>query len=43
MSLADSYQGATRNKALAGELKLFARDFAERAVRFESGSSRPAG
>jgi gliding motility-associated protein GldC len=43
MSLADSYQGATRNKALAAELKLFARDFAERAVRSEAGSSPPPG
>lgn len=37
MSLADSYQGATRNKDLAAELKLFARDFVDRAVKAESG------
>jgi gliding motility-associated protein GldC len=43
MSLADSYQGATRNKALAAELKLFAREFAERAVKYEAGSSPPPG
>lgn len=35
MSLADSYQGATRNQALAAEMKLFARDFIERAVKAE--------
>lgn len=37
MSLADSYQGATRNQALAAEMKLFAREFAERAVKAETG------
>jgi gliding motility-associated protein GldC len=37
MSLADSYQGATRNQALAAEIKIFAREFAERAVKAEAG------
>ncbi|MEX2534388.1 MAG: hypothetical protein WD273_02220 [Trueperaceae bacterium] len=37
MSLADSYQGATRNQALAAEMKIFARDFAARAVKAEAG------
>ena len=36
MSLADSYQGATRNAALASELKIFAREFIERAVKAEA-------
>jgi gliding motility-associated protein GldC len=36
MSLADSYQGATRNQMLASEMKIFAREFAERAVKAEA-------
>lgn len=37
MSLADTYQGATRNEVLAAEMKLFAREFVERAVKDEAG------
>jgi gliding motility-associated protein GldC len=37
MSLADSYLGATRNQALAAEMKIFAREFAARAVKAEAG------
>lgn len=40
MSLADSYSSATKNKDLAAELKLFARDFADRAVKAEVRSNR---
>jgi gliding motility-associated protein GldC len=38
MSLADTYQGATRNAALAAEMKIFAREFVERAVKAEARS-----
>lgn len=31
LSMADTYQNATRNKALMAEIKMFARDFAEKA------------
>ncbi len=41
MSLADSYRAATNDAGLAGELKLFARDFAERAARGAPTQGRP--
>ena len=39
VSLADSYQGATRNKDLAAEMKIFAREFADRAAQAEARNS----
>lgn len=36
MSLADSYRDATRNQGLASDLKIFAREFVERAVKAET-------
>lgn len=43
MSLADTYHGATRNQSLASEMKIFARDFAERAVKAETESVQTKG
>lgn len=40
MSLADSYQGATRNQALAADLKTFAREFVENAVKAEASGQK---
>jgi gliding motility-associated protein GldC len=35
LSLAETYRAATNNPALAAEIKLFARDFAEKASKVE--------
>lgn len=36
MSLADSYRDATKNSDLAAEMKIFAREFADKAVKAEA-------
>lgn len=41
-SMADSYSSATGNKAVSAELKMFAREFVERANRAESRRPPPA-
>ena len=40
MSLADTYQSATRNAELSAELKMFAREFVEKAVQAEARNAR---
>lgn len=41
VSLADTYGKATNNQALMGEMKIFARDFADRASEFEQTRTQP--
>ncbi len=41
VSLADTYGKATNNQALMGEMKIFARDFADRASEFEQNRTQP--
>lgn len=36
LTMADTYANATQNKALMAEIKIFAREFAEKASRFEA-------
>lgn len=41
VSLADTYGKATGNQALMGEMKIFARDFADRASKYEQRRTQP--
>ena len=40
LSMADTYERATTNKALMAEIKLFARDFAEKAANHERAKQK---
>lgn len=37
LTMADTYNNATSNKGLMAEIKIFAREFAEKAAKFEAG------
>lgn len=41
LSLADTYRNATNDASLASEIKLFARDFAEKASQAAQRAARP--
>ncbi len=40
LTMADTYQNATKNKGLMAEIKIFAREFADKAAKFEAKQSR---
>ena len=39
LTMADTYQSATNNKGLMAEIKMFAREFSEKAAKFEARPS----
>ncbi len=44
LSMADTYKTATNNTSLMADIKIFAREFAEKAAKTERGSQqKPAG